>query len=466
MGAKTWVTVLAAVLPLCGADARADLYQASAAVAKQDLPRAFELYRELAELGHPLAQEMLAAMYVNGEGVKRDNVLGYAWAKLALENGGGGESARSIVEQIEPHLKEAARARIADLHARFGTEALRRSLLPREAVPEPTVAGKTACKMISPADPAKFYPPEAYEKKVAGTVVIDARVLPDGSARLPRVLYSFPPGAFDAPARAVALSSGYKPVIENGVAVPCTIRFRVKFTHHGAAEQFTDEASMQLLARLRSEAVAGDSNSQLLYALIMTVRPAPDPEPSTTSRWLLRSAQAGVPAAQYLVGERLMTGGEWARDEAKAARWLEMAGSRGNGDASTALATYLLRPAHDAAMREKGFTWMQRAAEARHFEGRLFFAALLASWPDASKRDPVRALALLDELGKEFEYDPLSFEIRAAALAAQGKFKEAIAAQKRAVSKARARDWEVGKQQLRLDAYQQGRLPDEELVRF
>jgi hypothetical protein len=38
----------------------ADLYQASAAIGKQDLRRAFEPYRELAELGHPEAQENLA----------------------------------------------------------------------------------------------------------------------------------------------------------------------------------------------------------------------------------------------------------------------------------------------------------------------------------------------------------------------------------------------------------------------
>jgi TPR repeat protein len=226
----------------------------------------------------------------------------------------------------------------------------------------------------------------------------------------------------------------------------------VRFTHSAVAEQFTDEASLQLLARLKAEAAAGEPNSQFLYALIMMVRPAADPDGSTTTRWLLRAAQAGLPAAQYLVGEKLMTGSEWTRDESKAVRWLEMAGSRGSGEASLALAGYLLRTGHDPATREKGFTWMQRAAEHGHFEGRLFFAALLASWPDASKR--------------EFEYDPLSFEIHAAALAAQGNFTEAARKQKRAISKARANGWHTTLEQQRLDGYEQGRLPDRELVTF
>ena len=75
--------------------AGADLYQASAAAEKGDFARAFPLYRELAELGLPEAQENLAVMYVNGEGVPRDNVLGYAWAKLAIEQEAGREAART-----------------------------------------------------------------------------------------------------------------------------------------------------------------------------------------------------------------------------------------------------------------------------------------------------------------------------------------------------------------------------------
>ena len=67
--------------------ARADLYGAQQAYKKQDFAQAFTLYREIAELGHPFGQETLALMYVTGEGVKRDNVLGYGWAVIARENG-------------------------------------------------------------------------------------------------------------------------------------------------------------------------------------------------------------------------------------------------------------------------------------------------------------------------------------------------------------------------------------------
>ena len=111
--------IIAALMPLT---CRADWYAAAEAAQKQDYARAFALYREIAELGHADAQENLAVMYVNGEGVKRDNVLGYAWAAIALENGGG-EAAKGIVTQLEPHLNPAARARIAEVQAQFGKAA-------------------------------------------------------------------------------------------------------------------------------------------------------------------------------------------------------------------------------------------------------------------------------------------------------------------------------------------------------
>jgi hypothetical protein len=207
----------------------ADLYQASAAAGKGDFARAFSLYRELAELGHPEAQENLAVMYVSGEGVPRDNILGYAWAKLALEQGAGGEAARSIVAQLEPRLSAEARARIAEVQAQFGAAALNARLLP---VAEPPAADpeKLRCRMKSAADPDLYYPVEAKRQGISGEVLVEARVEADGSVRLPRAWYSFPPLVFEEAGRAVALNSRYTPGMDKGVFVPCTIRFKVKFT--------------------------------------------------------------------------------------------------------------------------------------------------------------------------------------------------------------------------------------------
>ena len=88
------------------------------------------------------------------------------------------------------------------------------------------------------------------------------------------------------------------------------------------------------------------------------------------------------------------------------------------------------------------------------------------SWPDAAKRDAARALTLIEEVGDAFDYDPLSYEIRAAAFAAQGDFKSAERAQTKAVGMAGRLNWDTAAFRARLLAYQQGRMPELELVSF
>ena len=462
-----WVA-LAALTGLAGVpDARADLYQAAAALESRDLPRAFSLYRELAELGHAGAQENLAIMYVNGEGVARDNILGYAWAKLSIENGGG-EAAKAIVSQLEPLLKDSSRARAEQLRAQFGRDALLKQILPVEK-PTPgipaTPSGEKACTMVAPANPDDYYPPEAKRLGVSGSVLVQALVQPDGSARNPRVWYSYPIGAFDAPGRAVALASHYSAKTENGVRVPCSLLFKVKFRMKGGGPSVED-TNRKAVAEFKAKAMAGDPEAQIAYGVVLSMLTEFNKDNENPDAWFVKAAQAGIPAAQYLVGMRLLHDGWYLRDEAKGRFWLERAANSGSSDAQMVLASYLLRADADAATRSQGFDWMQRAAGTRNYEAKFLFASLLVSWPDASRRDPGRALELLKDAKISFDYDPAYFEIRAAALAAQGDFKAAKSAQENAVRRARNLKWETTRQQARLDAYSRGQPGEGELIPF
>jgi TPR repeat protein len=455
------VLLLGAVAGIFAPPAQADLYQAVAAAEKKDFARAFELYRELAELGHPGAQENLAVMYVTGEGVKLDHVLGFAWAKLALEQGAGGEAARTIVAQLEPHLNAAARSRIAEVHAQFGSEGLTARLLPT-AAPKIEDPDKSRCKMRSAPDPDKHYPPDARRQGISGEVLIEARVAADGSVRLPRAWYSFPLQVFEEAGRIVALKSTYTPAKENGAFVPCTIRFKVKFSIKNSGPTATQ---LRAINEVRARAEQGDPNSQLLYGLVSSLRPEFKPKDNSTN-WTLKAAQAGVPAAQHLVGLELMASNDRERNEAKGIRWLEMAVKGGSGGAMAALASHLLRADQHPDSRNRGFVLMERSAGTTHREGKFLFASLLVSWPESTRRDPARALALLKEVGDAFDYDPLLFEIRAAALAAQGDFQEAKRAQRRAVTTAESLGWDTESYRTRLQAYEQGRQLEQELIRF
>jgi TonB family protein len=356
---------------------------------------------------------------------------------------------------------------VADIEARFGREALLKRILPvRMEQAAATPAGDTACRMGAPADPNLFYPEAARRQNVSGSVLIEAEVKEDGSARTPRVWYSFPAEAFDAPGRAVALSSQYWPKKENGKPVACSILFKVKFRTKGGAGGVDTPDTRKMVAEVRAQALAGDPASQFNYGVIMSMLTELNKDEQQPEDWFLRSAQAGFPPAQYLVALRLLRGSACVKDEVKGQFWLERAANAGSVDAQTVLAVHLLRSGADATSRDQGFDWLKRAASSTHREAKFKFASLLVGWPDPSRRDPAQALALLGEVRDTFEYDPAFHEIRAAALAARGDFKAAINAQQRAIGMARKLDWDTGRETVRLEAYEKGQLAEGELISF
>lgn len=451
----------AAVILVCGssgaAPAWADLYQAGEAYERKDFARAYELYRVLAELGHPEAQESLAVMYVNAEGLKRDNVLGYAWASMAIDNGAG-EASRSIVSQLEPHLTDGARARVAELRAQFGNEALRKTLLPVDAAPRDW--RQLPCKMVSPANPDFYYPEHARTNFIRGMALVQARILPDGSARNPTVWFSFPVGEFDQSARAVALQSRYASTAAEGE--PCTMLFKVKYSMPGSKNDLTDEA-----AKLSVLAEKGDPRSQMAFGILLATNPDVNAQYKEGGfRWFLKAGQAGLPSGQYFVARHLEAGVGVEKDPVKARRWFELAAKSESPGSMVSLANYELRQTGDAAARARGVDLLRRAAEARNWLAQFYLAALMAADSGAKWHDPKRALQLIEELNGGFDYDPVSFEIRAAAHAALGNFDRAKLMQARAIREARYIKWDVTAMQARLASYQAGKPWNGELIEF
>jgi TonB family protein len=439
--------ILALAAGLAAPAAQADLYSAQAAYAKQDLPRAFELYRELAEMGDVRGQENLAVMYVSGEGVKRDNVLGYAWASIARENGGG-EMAKAIVAQLEPHVTPGAREKANVVAAQFGKEAIARRLLPAPFVPQPKVEG---CAFRNPANPDAFYPLEARDRGFSGNIMVQFTIGADGRAHNPQVWFATPKDLFDGAARAVVLSSTFVPKQENGVAVPCTMRIKIKFVIRDAGAG--DAEIKKSFDEIRPKALAGDPVSQAVYGILLATRSDLNKENEPFLPWVTRAAQAGVPAAQFMLGVSIFNGFTAEQDEAKGLIWLDKAAAGGNADAQATLASYLLRPGAATGDAATAHEWLEKSAAAGNRDGTYALAAMLAAIPDATLRDPKRALVIVEPLKPELDALPTALEIRAAAQAALGNFFAAQSDERKALRKAKALGWDSAPMQKRLDDY-------------
>jgi TPR repeat protein len=437
------------------AAAHADLPSAQKAYAAKDFPTAFGLYREIAELGNLTGQENLAAMYVDGEGVARDNVLGYAWAVIARENGGGA-AMQNIIDQLEPHLNDKSRARVKELTDLFGKAALAERLLPGELHATPNRPGEEQCRITQPVNPDDFYPPSAVREGLSGTVFMEVRVSVDGHAHRPVVWYSFPQSVFDFAGRAIGWTNGYAPKKLNGVPQTCSIRFKVKFH----SKSSNDARMTEAYKKSKALAETGDPVAQVIYGLLMFDRETAAEKTGRPLDWFLKAAQAGNPYAQYLVGvdmvslERIAPDAVNAREFAKGLIWLKLAAANDRPEAKFALANYQMATHPEAVSDPVVFAWLEDAARAGHRDGTLYLAALLAAGPDASHRDPARALTLVDLSKWDFDSDPTAIEVLAAANAQLQKFDRAVSLQDRAIRGATRFHWDLAPLKERLAKYQ------------
>jgi TonB family protein len=196
---RIFVLLVAALLSQA---ARADFFTAQLAYKKGDYEAAAKDYRSMAELGNTVAQYDLAALYLNGEGVKQSILNAYAWASLAAANGHA--PAKALAEKLRTDLAPGSEKIARDMVAPYDRAALDAEIMPRI---QDDPARTARCKFLSFPQPE--YPEEARRKGVAGSVFIEFTVAPDGSARNPRIVYAVPSDTFDATARATVLRARY-----------------------------------------------------------------------------------------------------------------------------------------------------------------------------------------------------------------------------------------------------------------
>ncbi len=436
-----------AALGLAATTAHADLYGALEAAEAQDYPRAFELYREIAELGRLEGQENLASMYVNGEGVKRDNVLGLAWAKIAAEN--GSTNVRNIIDQLTPHVTPNASARIDAVLAKFGAAALQSTLLPEKGSP----ADSNPCKLTHPANPDAFYPQTGVDKSIGANLVVDFEVQPDGRAHTARIVQSTTPVLFDEAARAVVMHSGFSPPRIAGVAAPCAMRIKIKFLPRPGNP--VPDAIEDKLPATKERAEAGDPQSQFVYALVRLKYSELNTPGEPVLPWAVKAAQAGITDAQFFVGTHALYGMEARKDEAKGVAWLRLAAKAGHPLAQVELANYLVTRRGDSAAEREAVDLLERTVKTGYYAAKYSLATLLATSPTESIRDPKRALELMEAVISIGRYDPVPHQVVAAAKAALGEFEAAVRSQKLALLRARKLDWDVAPLEARLRNYEE-----------
>ncbi len=408
---------------------------------KGDFEAAAKEYRALAELGNPVAQFDLAALYVNGQGVRQSDINAYAWASLAAASGNA--PAKALADKLRPGLAPGAEQVARDIVAPYDPATRDAAIMPHI---EEDIERTGRCKILSHAFDLE-YPPEAQSRGMQSKVFVEYAVAADGRARNPRIIYALPKGTFEASARQVVM--GLRHPAGTGVE-HCRL-----MVHYDAGQDYYPKLEAFAQQTLK-DAQAGDPESQYVYGLMLAGLPQLGKSHKDALPWFIKAAQNGSAPAQYQVGSSLLYGIGCQCEVTKGSVWLKRSAEAGEPEAQVTLAAYALRgnpTAEDMGIAQQ---WLERAAAANDIDGNYYLAALLAAAPDAHMRDPQRALRLLETLRREMDSNPTVLEIRAAAQASAGNFSDAAATEQEAIAKARWLHWDLAPLNERLARYQSG----------
>jgi TonB family protein len=455
---EVWVSSFLVAACLCGAPSWADLYSAEVAYQKKDFSKAFEQFKELAELGQPHAQYNLAVMYARGEGVEVSNTRAHAWASLAGTNGMAEGS--ELAEKLAPELTPTSLKISADIQAQFNQAALDARLLPR-VNHGADYEGRSPVRPLKPFVPS--YPDLAREKGVQGEVYVEFTVAADGHPRMPRILYAVPQGYFEPTVRDSVMRSEYVPARINGQATATLVSTFYNFKMSSVT--IHDYGSLEDRVReTKIKAEAGDPSAEMLYAMMIAGLPQLHQTYDQAMPWFLKAAQSGARYAQYQVGLGLLQGRGCHCDPNKGELWLEKAAQADEADAQVSLAEYLLQDKSKGDSIAGAMTWLERAAQQGNSSAKFQLAAVLAAYP--TDRNPKRALELIDGLERDYKNDPTLWEVRAAANASRGDFKAANEAESQAISRAKQLGWDTSDLAQRQQLYASGHAYSGNLLRF
>jgi TPR repeat protein len=441
--AKLMRTALAACALLLAGAAHADFTAALRDYNEGRFDTARAQFLSLAELGDCPSQFNLGAMALKGQGGPQDRGAGVGWLQAALSNG-----CRQQVGERLPGLQaslSAEQGRAAqDILARYGHDALQ-----AQGVLNPNLE----CPALVPASvrdtPAPEYPHLRTTGNPEALVITALTIGVDGYARDPQVLLSVPQEDFPAAAVEAWLNSRFVPAMRAGVPVESRLQAKLRFLGSTGALATSPAYKAALPA-----ADAGDPAAQYLVGLTATLDASLGVMAGRAGNMLIDSARAGDADAQYWLALQLRTAAA-CHPQANWQLWLRHAAEGGSAPAAADYAALLLQGTPTPEQVAQARTLLARAAASSDYYGRKHAVALLAASPVTAVRDPQLALRTANTLihANQIQSDPQLFEVVAAAYAANQDFGSAVGAQREAIQKALNLGWGTTLMQERLASY-------------
>ncbi len=292
------------------------------------------------------------------------------------------------------------------------------------------------------------YPQKALKKSGRGWVELSYNIYPDGSVQDINIMEQYPHKLF-APSAIEYISKqkfdffkGDKKIIPKNEIYTT---FRVKYGMYGIATLSTKTKNN--IQKVLKSALSGSLQAQYQYTeLYFTLlNGGGGVSGKTINKWLLRSAQFGIPQAQFRLGRNIYYGIYCQKEKQKGLDWIIRAAQNDMANAQY-LAYSILNSENlnNTSQKQKNY-WLLEAAKNNSNIGQIRYAKLVASNPNVNHDDLEFALTLLNKYAIAIAKTADWYQTKALLLLKLNSYAEAQSAINMALKLAKKSHWDLSK---------------------
>jgi TPR repeat protein len=453
---KIFASILIQVL-LFSSFSHANFDNAMATYSSGEFEEARSAFEALAAIGDRSSLFNLGVMHYKGEAFDRNPVKAYVLMKIAnkdLEDETFTRISKSIFSKFDNQQKLEAEEIYSELNAVHSISSIEKNIFP---------------KLLDDKD----CPPEIVPIKRAPPVY-PRNELNAGRMGLTRMEFTISPEGYPRDIMAEkSTSKSFTKMSVNAIKEflyePPSDR-RPTYGHRTVivyqikkvdGEKIQTKRLSKELNLLKESATKGDAIAQYRYASRLNTYKhfknrleKVDLQYKNSNKWFTKSAQSGIPNAQYEIGRNMLEGRGCEVDVVNGYKWISAAAVGGYSPAQNALAKSALKePNTNLENTLSAIGWLRNSSQSENFPAKLLLAWELSTSNIDEIRNAKEALVLIDSDPGNYFDNVRIMETKAAVYAELGDFKKAKKYQKKAMKTAKNLDWEIPLLSARLDLY-------------